>query len=128
VPLAKVSPDQLTTTVGARFLDRKLTVAVRWQAVAAKPLSDIPVSNGQPVFPPTAAYNLVNLYAGYAFNPDVMAGFSIENVLNQEYARYLSAIPNPTGSGSPIALPSPGITFKGSLTVRFGDDFYGKGG
>jgi hemoglobin/transferrin/lactoferrin receptor protein len=127
-PLAKVSPDQLTTTVGARFLDRKLTVAVRWQAVAAKPLSEIPISNGRPVFPPTSAYNLVNLYAGYAFNPDVIAGFSIENLLNQEYARYLSAIPNPTGSGSPIALPSPGITFKGSLTVRFGDDFYGKGG
>jgi len=28
----------------------------------------------------TAARNLVNLYAGYAFNPDVMAGFSIENL------------------------------------------------
>jgi hypothetical protein len=28
----------------------------------------------------TAARNLVNLYAGYAFNPDAMAGFSIENL------------------------------------------------
>jgi outer membrane receptor protein involved in Fe transport len=28
----------------------------------------------------TAARNLVNLYAGYAFNSDVMAGFSIENL------------------------------------------------
>jgi hypothetical protein len=31
-------------------------------------------------FRPPAAYNLVNLYAGYAFNPDVMAGCSIENL------------------------------------------------
>jgi hemoglobin/transferrin/lactoferrin receptor protein len=78
-PARYVRTDQLTTTVGARFLDRKLTVAVRWQAVAAKPLSEIPISNRQPVFPPTAARNLVNLYAGYAFNSDVMACFSIEN-------------------------------------------------
>ena len=34
LPLATISPDQVTTTLGARFLDRRLTVSVRWQAVA----------------------------------------------------------------------------------------------
>jgi hypothetical protein len=61
-------------------LDRKLTVALRWQTVAARPLSENSDQQWPPVFPPTAACNLVNLYAGYAFNPDVMAGFSIENL------------------------------------------------
>ena len=52
-PAHYVRTDQLTTTVGARFLDRKLTVAVHWQAVAAKPLSEILISNGEPMLPPT---------------------------------------------------------------------------
>jgi hypothetical protein len=38
-----------------------------------------------------------------------MADFSIENLLNQEYARYRSAIPNPTGAmvrrASPFSAP-----------------------
>jgi hemoglobin/transferrin/lactoferrin receptor protein len=126
-PLAKIAPDSVTGTLGARFLDRKLTVAVRWQWVDAKPLSEIPttVSAGvaTPVFPPTDAYNLINLYAGYDINPDVQTLFSVENLLNVDYARYLSAFPNPSGSGAPIAMPSPGITFRGALKIRFGEDF-----
>jgi outer membrane receptor protein involved in Fe transport len=47
----------------------------------------------------------VNLYAGYAVNPDGMADFSIENLLSQEYARYRSAIPVRRASPFP-ALPA----------------------
>jgi hemoglobin/transferrin/lactoferrin receptor protein len=125
-PLAKIPPDSVTTTAGVRLLERKLTLAVKWQAVADKPLSEIPLTTGStpvPVFPPTASYNLVNLYASYDFNPDVMAGLAIENVLNQQYAPYMTAFPNPTGSGQPIAMPAAGITVKGALRVRFGEDF-----
>jgi hemoglobin/transferrin/lactoferrin receptor protein len=123
-PLAKIPPDMAATTLGVRLLDRKLTLAVRWQAVAAKELSDIPISSGQPVFPPTDAFNLVNLYAGYEVNPDLMYSLSVENLLNEQYSLYLSSFPNPSGRGSPIAMPSPGITVRGAIKVRFGDDFF----
>ena len=126
-PLAKIAPDSITTTIGARFFERKLVVAVRWQAVAAKSLSEIPLSTGStpvPVFPPTEAYNLVNLYTSYDINPDMSAGFAVENIFNKQYSPYLTAFPNPTGSGLPIAMPAAGITFKGALKVRFGEDFF----
>ena len=35
-PLVKIYPAQVATTVGARFWERKVTLAVRWLAVAAK--------------------------------------------------------------------------------------------
>ncbi len=124
-PLAKIPPDFVMSTLGARFLDRKVTVALRWQWVAAKNADEIPLSDGRfptPVFPPTGSYNLVNFYAGYQPNPDVLASMSVENLLNEQYSRYMTYYPNPNGTGSPIAFPQPGITFKGSLKVRFSDD------
>ena len=36
LPLATVPPDQVTTTLGTRLLDKRLTLAVRWQAVMAQ--------------------------------------------------------------------------------------------
>jgi hemoglobin/transferrin/lactoferrin receptor protein len=120
VPLLKIPPDQYATTVGARFLDRKLTLAVRWLAVNAKLAQDIPNSaaiTGNPDLPPTGSYNLVNLYAGYQPTPDVTWALSVENLLNVQYAPYLNAY----ASGSNVLpFPSPGITVKGSLAVRLG--------
>lgn len=124
MPLAKIQPDQVTTTLGVRLLERRLTLAMRWQAVDAKPLTDIPLSGGQPVFPPTDAYNLVNVYAGYQINPDVLASFTVENLFNEQYSRYLTYYPGPTTNAPPVAFPQPGITFKGSLQIRFGENFY----
>src|SRR5262249_19538806 len=40
-PLSSVPPDFLTTTIGFRYSER-VTVAARWQAVAAKKASEIP--------------------------------------------------------------------------------------
>ena len=118
-PLATIPPDQLSFLLGARFLDRKLTLAMRWTAVAAKPLSQIPLEQGDtglvPIFDPTPSYNLVNLYLGYQPNPDVTAAFSVENLLNVDYTKYMCCS---TAAG--YVVPSPGITFKASLTVRYG--------
>ena len=123
-PLAKIPPDSITATVGARFLERRLTVAVRWQAVAAKNLSDIPAGAPTgpgappPVFPPTAAYNLVNVYLGYQINENALASLSVENLLNEQYTRYMTVFPNEL-TRSITGFPQPGITVKGSLRVRF---------
>jgi hemoglobin/transferrin/lactoferrin receptor protein len=132
LPLATIPPDQITTTLGARFLDRRLTVSVRWQAVAAKNPNDIPpgpeapagATQGPPwAYFPTASFNLVNLHFGYQINPDALALLSVENLLNEQYSRYLSVAPSP-GHGmnsTPLPFFSPGITVKGALTVRFSD-------
>lgn len=66
-PLATIPPNQISFVLGTRWLDKKLTVAARWTAVAAKPLNQIPTvvsDNGAtlPIFDPTHSYNLVNLY------------------------------------------------------------------
>jgi hemoglobin/transferrin/lactoferrin receptor protein len=129
-PLATVPPDSMTLTAGHRFFERKLTVALRWQAFDAKKASDIPVTtSGSPAFLPTPAYSLVNVYAGYQFNPDVLATFAIENLFDEQYAPYTSEYPisGPPGTPSSLGIPGPGITIKAALKVRFGDDFFRKG-
>jgi hemoglobin/transferrin/lactoferrin receptor protein len=116
-PLATIQPDSLSATLGARFLDRKLTVAVRWTTVAAKSAGDIPIdaSTGDPTFAPSGAYNLVKLYVGYEPKPDIMLGFSVDNLLDEKYTPYMNQ------------LAEPGVTFKGELKVRFSDAYYKKG-
>jgi hemoglobin/transferrin/lactoferrin receptor protein len=108
LPLLTIPPDQITTTLGARFLDRKLELAVRWAAVAAKGLDDIPSGAI-----PTDAYNLVHVYAGYQINPDMQAALSVENLFNKYYFNYLDA--------QTAAIPARGLTVKGSLKIRFSD-------
>lgn len=114
-PLLKIVPHQFTTTVGARFLDRKLTVALRWQAVDSKQLDELPV--GTSIVAPTWSYNLVNLYAGYQPHEDVLMFFGIDNLLSEFYARYLD---QSIVSATTIQSYSPGITYKASMKVRFG--------
>ena len=63
----------------------------------------------------TPAYNLVNIYPGYQPVPNVVAAVSVENLLNVDYTKYMCCS---TAAG--YVVPSPGITFKGSLTVRYG--------
>jgi hemoglobin/transferrin/lactoferrin receptor protein len=101
MPLTTIQPDQIATTLGVRMLDRKLTMSVRWAAVAAQ--KAVPTGT-----PPSESYNLMKLYIGYQPTPDVLAAFTIDNLLNEQYTRYLDF------------LPSPGITYKASLRVRFG--------
>lgn len=121
-PLGTIQPDQFTTTLGFRFFDRKLTTAIRWNAVAAKKAQDIPDrdNNGIPDYLPTAAYNLFNFYLGYQPTEDVLASFSIDNLLNEYYVPYLAGSPNIPGQPPGTVFPGPGITYKAALQIRFG--------
>ena len=105
-PLSSVMPDNIATTLGLRLLENKLTLSVRWMAVAAMTAEDLPTGS---VYEPTPAFNLVNAYLGYTPSPNVLAALSVENLLNEQYTQYQQF------------LPSAGLTFKGSLTIKFGD-------
>lgn len=113
--LVSVFPRKITTTVGARFLERKLVVTMWW--VNAEANTNIPTN-----YLPATDYNLVNLYVGYSPVPDVTAGFGIDNLLNQYYRPYAVPGSTPTDNQRDTlwASPAPGITFKGSLRIRFG--------
>jgi len=107
-PLLTVPPDQLAATAGLRLLDRKVTLALRWAGVSAKKASEIPEGAI-----PTGGYDLVDLYLGYQPNENVLAGLSIENLLDKYYFNYLDA--------QTARIPARGLTVKGSLKVRFSD-------
>jgi hemoglobin/transferrin/lactoferrin receptor protein len=110
--LATIPPDKVVVTVGTRFLDRKLTAAVRWIGV------DASAPGGG--FTPTAGYGIVNLYVGYEASRDILLTFAVENLFDRFYVPYMSEATNNT-------LGAPGITVKGGLQVRFGDDFFKRG-
>lgn len=119
VPLSKIPADTFTSTLGFRFLDRKLTTAVSLLSVSPKDPSDVP-EGGVPV----PGYNIVNLYLAYQFNEDVTFNAAVENLLDVYYVPY-NAFSTRTTTVVPSA--SAGLTFKAGLRVRFGDTFY-KGG
>jgi hemoglobin/transferrin/lactoferrin receptor protein len=110
VPLSTVLPDKVAVTVGGRWLDRKLTTAVQVIGVAAQ--DDVP-----PGSLTSPGYGIVNLYAGYQANRDVLLTFAVENLFDKQYAPYLNA--------SAVApLPMPGITVKAGVQIHFGDDYF----
>jgi hemoglobin/transferrin/lactoferrin receptor protein len=125
VPLLKIPARQVATTFGTRFYDRKMTAAVRWLWVDAKHPSEIPLSStGALSLPNTNAYNVVNLYFDYRPNEDLILAAGIDNIFNAHYARYLDVY---TVGTAIQPSPSPGITFKGSIKVRFGDAMFKNG-
>lgn len=125
-PLLKIPADTFAATLGFRFLDRRLTTAISWQNVDPKDPSDIPPGS---TLPPVAGYNIVNLHMAYQFNDDMVFSAAVENLFDVQYAEYMSVTTTATTTGQSLVLPSPspGLTFKGALKVRFGDTFY-KGG
>ena len=56
---------------------------------------------------------------------DTILAFGIDNLFNEYYVKYLDL--RTQGSNNLVPSPSPGITFKGSLKVRFGDTFFRNG-
>jgi hemoglobin/transferrin/lactoferrin receptor protein len=113
VPLSTVLPDKVAVTLGARWLDRKLTTSVRVLGVAAQ--NDVP-----PGSVTSPGYGVVNLYAGYEASRDVLLNFAIENLFDKQYAPYLNA--------SAVApLPYPGFTAKAGIQIRFSDAYFKKG-
>lgn len=105
-PLSTIMPDNVAATIGLRLLDGRMTLSARWVAVAAVTAADLPTDS---VYDPTGSFNLVSLYASYSPSENVRAAVSVENLLNEQYTQYQQF------------LPSAGLTFKGSLTIKFGD-------
>lgn len=106
-PLANVMPNNVAATLGARMLDNRMTMSVRWQWVAAKTAADLPTDSP---YEPTPSFNLVSLYLGYQPSENLLATLSVENLLNEQYTQYQQF------------LPSAGLTVKGGLKLRFGAD------
>ena len=90
-----------------RHLDGRLSTAIRWAAVAAKKREDITGTLAQQLLVATGSYNLVNLYVSYQIDPTLQLGFSVENLLNEQYKIYTHE------------FASPGDTAKLSLRTMF---------
>jgi hemoglobin/transferrin/lactoferrin receptor protein len=123
-PLAKIPADTFAGTLGFRFLDRRLTTAINLLSVAPKNPNDIPGGPADPAFPPVSGYNIVNLFMSYQLNDDMLFSAAVENLFDAYYTPYTNVT---TITNAVVPSPSPGMTFKAGLKVRFGDTFY-KGG
>jgi hemoglobin/transferrin/lactoferrin receptor protein len=97
-PLNTVPPSRISSTLGFRFLDEKLTVGTRLTLVDRTKRT---VTNPEP------GYGLVDLFASYQYNDDIRGDLVIQNLFDRRYTQYLNS------------EPSPGLTAKFALTVRF---------
>lgn len=97
-PLNSVIPNRLSTTLGFRLLDSKLTVGTRLTLVDGSKES---VTN------PTAGYGLVDLFASYRYDENISGDVTIQNLFDRQYTQYLNS------------EPSPGLTARFGLTVKF---------
>ncbi len=127
-PLLKIQPDNISGTFGLRSADRKFSMALRVQVFAEKKAADIPwedppgATPPRPIYRITGGYELVHLYFGYQPTPDSLLSFSIENLLDEQYAKYMDQFPGPTTAAGPQAFNSPGRTFKFAYKTRFGNN------
>lgn len=99
--LNSVPPGVVSGTLGARFLNNKLLAAIRYQHVWGA--SENPATEE-----PAEAYDLLGLTIAYEINKNVTASLIADNLLDEQYTPYLQN------------LPSPGLSIKGALKVRFG--------
>lgn len=97
-PLNSVMPDQVSTTLGLRFLDDKLTIGTRLTFVD---------DSKKNVTNPTKGYGLVDLFASYQYSDRIRGDIIIKNVFDRQYTQYLNSD------------ASPGLTAKFGLTVKF---------
>jgi hemoglobin/transferrin/lactoferrin receptor protein len=108
--LNSVHPPMASVTFGNRWLDGKLQAAIRWAAVSAKKAHHTSGTNVQQFTAAVGSYNLVSLYVGYEINPTLQLGFSVENLLNEQYKIYTHEFPNA------------GLTAKLSIRKTFGSN------
>jgi len=106
-----------------RFFERRLTAGVRVIGVAPKKASDIPDrdADGDPDQTPVPGYGVVDLFALYQATPDILLTFGVDNLFDKRYVQYLNA-------GSNRELPSPGMTIKAGIQIRFSDSYFNKRG
>jgi hemoglobin/transferrin/lactoferrin receptor protein len=80
------------------LLDDKLTVGTRLTLVD---------DSKKNVTNPTPGYGLADLFASYRYDEYISGDVSIQNVFDRQYTQYLNS------------EPSPGLTAKFGLTVKF---------
>ncbi|MBB4038811.1 hemoglobin/transferrin/lactoferrin receptor protein [Microvirga flocculans] len=97
-PLNSVVPNRISTTLGLRLLDDKLTVGTRLTLVD---------DSKKNVANPTGGYGLVDLFASYRYDENISGDITIQNLFDRQYTQYLNS------------EPSPGLTAKFGLTVKF---------
>ncbi|NEU12387.1 TonB-dependent hemoglobin/transferrin/lactoferrin family receptor [Methylobacterium sp. BTF04] len=100
--LITVPPDRISTTLGLRFLDDRLTVGSRLNLVEAR--TDLPT--GATILA-TKAYALVDFFASYRVNDRIKADFILQNAFDKRYTQYLNALPNP------------GLVAKAAISIKF---------
>lgn len=102
--LVTVAPNRAMATLALRFLeDRSLTLGTRLTAVDAS-ARNIPTSSW---IKPSRGYVLADLFGSYRYSDQVSADLSLTNLFNRQYTQFLES------------EPSPGLTVKAGLTVRF---------
>ncbi|GGC51708.1 TonB-dependent hemoglobin/transferrin/lactoferrin family receptor [Chelatococcus reniformis] len=102
--LTTVPPNRVSSTIGFRLLDNRLTLGGRVTGVAAKTRGDLPPGSA---ILPTKAYGLVDLFASYNYNDWLRADISIQNLFDKQYVQYLNYV------------ASAGFQAKFGLTVKF---------
>ncbi|MCJ2081802.1 TonB-dependent hemoglobin/transferrin/lactoferrin family receptor [Methylobacterium sp. J-090] len=100
--LITVPPDRISTSLGLRFLDERLTVGTRLNLVDAR--TDLPA--GATILA-TKAYALVDFFASYRVNDRIKADFILQNAFDKRYTQYLNALSNP------------GLVAKAAISIKF---------
>ena len=85
-------------SVGARFLDRRLTIAPNYQYGSGGNADGV-------IYDP---YNVFGLTVAYQMTPDKIATLVVDNIFDTQYTTYFEN------------NPSPGLTIKAGLQVRLG--------
>jgi hemoglobin/transferrin/lactoferrin receptor protein len=99
--LSSVLPAQTMLTVGARFLDDRLTVAPNWRYASGGSFLD---AEGSPVT--YDSFSLFGLSIAYQANKNTVASLIFNNLFDTQYTNYLSN------------APGPGFSMKASLKVK----------
>ena len=104
VPLLNVPADRISSTIGLRFLNNKLTVGERVTLVAAQDR----LPPGDNIYQPTSGFTLFDIFASYAYSEDLRFDARIDNLFDKYYINYLDLD------------PSPGLSAKFSVTMKLG--------
>jgi hemoglobin/transferrin/lactoferrin receptor protein len=108
--LSYLPDDILTVTLGARFLEEKLTVGTRINYVSNgwTNVGNEPDSTSTPINVETDGYTLVDLFANYKVNDNIDIAFRVTNLFDKQYTPALTTY----GSGQ-------GRTFYASTQFQF---------
>ncbi|WP_343805468.1 TonB-dependent receptor [Paenochrobactrum glaciei] len=97
-------------TLGARMFEESLDVGTRISYTGKRPTELLNISNGsQTTTIAWKPYTLVDLFASYKINEDTTLDFNVDNVTDVYYMDALTL----------GLMPSPGRTFRASLTAKF---------